>query len=656
MKNQSAFTNLRVLIGLFIMLCGVFFALLGFGAFPASPAGSAKAQQSRNAQDQGPNANSAISQAVPSELICEDDGICVQTYARFDNDLVRFLARQDNTVRLVDTTRKNRLINTMKTFAGSIGIPRQAIQQQEGGRWYGKTVVNNEIDAYYKQDAEPELRSSAVVKARKTTRYRTAVPPISDDELKQIADGTIAQWHVPILVPGEALLFADYIHSRVVDDDTTGPMVITERVGYYRSFPGRQVINSALTVEIDPSASLASGLSLRAFWPVRPPQATTLKTFDALKSDVLKALHKNGSRKWTLNVTACSPTYYQTPAALIPSLSCSGTFIDSAGVPRDDTAGISVDISLASSYSLDESDEMSVFTSTYPDDSQMRGMQRPDSCAERSHFAFHAYYITDGDFWYDGAKKFYDKFDTGSREANLGKAWHDSRFVVTPCDQYGADWSDLIYVGAHGNIRFFEAENTDPSLDAIYTADTATTNLTQLGTGDAEYLLHTGCLTASATYCYGRTATSRYTEQSSFHSLFHGLHIFSGHHGLVFVSSSEEEDLAKTLSEYLNDGETIMEACEDTADDVKTWLSNRQNGCSEMTDPDNSCSWQYTDCSRWSAYASSFYQDGKQYVTLNNRGSYSDDVDPGDPDYDIDCRYQPGSGTVPIYSPGHSLP
>src|SRR5213079_3014715 len=37
--SQSAFFNLRVLIGLFVVLAGVFLALLGFGAF------SAQAQQ-----------------------------------------------------------------------------------------------------------------------------------------------------------------------------------------------------------------------------------------------------------------------------------------------------------------------------------------------------------------------------------------------------------------------------------------------------------------------------------------------------------------------------------------------------------------------------------------------------------------------------------
>ena len=44
--SQSAFFNLRVLIGLFITLAGVFLALLGFGAF------SAQAQQKYSAQAQ----------------------------------------------------------------------------------------------------------------------------------------------------------------------------------------------------------------------------------------------------------------------------------------------------------------------------------------------------------------------------------------------------------------------------------------------------------------------------------------------------------------------------------------------------------------------------------------------------------------------------
>src|SRR5438034_11262633 len=42
--SQSAFFNLRVLIGLFIVLAGVFLALAGLGTFSASASNSAKAQ------------------------------------------------------------------------------------------------------------------------------------------------------------------------------------------------------------------------------------------------------------------------------------------------------------------------------------------------------------------------------------------------------------------------------------------------------------------------------------------------------------------------------------------------------------------------------------------------------------------------------------
>src|SRR5437667_3799883 len=44
-SSQSAFFNLRVLIGLFIVLAGVFLALAGFGTFSAITASSAQAQQ-----------------------------------------------------------------------------------------------------------------------------------------------------------------------------------------------------------------------------------------------------------------------------------------------------------------------------------------------------------------------------------------------------------------------------------------------------------------------------------------------------------------------------------------------------------------------------------------------------------------------------------
>ena len=46
--SQSAFFNLRVLIGLFIALAGVFLALLGFGTFSAH----AQQEQQLSAQEQ----------------------------------------------------------------------------------------------------------------------------------------------------------------------------------------------------------------------------------------------------------------------------------------------------------------------------------------------------------------------------------------------------------------------------------------------------------------------------------------------------------------------------------------------------------------------------------------------------------------------------
>src|SRR5438270_10716979 len=53
-SSQSAFFNVRVLIGLFMVLAGVFLALAGFGTYSAVTASSAQAQQktARSAQAQ----------------------------------------------------------------------------------------------------------------------------------------------------------------------------------------------------------------------------------------------------------------------------------------------------------------------------------------------------------------------------------------------------------------------------------------------------------------------------------------------------------------------------------------------------------------------------------------------------------------------------
>ena len=188
-------------------------------------------------------------------------------------------------------------------------------------------------------------------------------------------------------------------------------------------------------------------------------------------------------------MTSCQPTYFQAPAVLIPSVTCSGQFIDKVTGLRDDNGeSVSVDVSLASAYSLDESDEMSVYTSSYPDDSQKPGTHLPDACSETSGSGFHAFYTTDADRFYDGAKEFYDKFDTSSWDAYLGLAWHDSRFVNTPCDEYGADWS----VSPPCHITWLGQEFCRGKL-ILDTARSVTDDLTQLGTGDAQYLMLTAC-------------------------------------------------------------------------------------------------------------------------------------------------------------------
>src|SRR5438552_11624635 len=58
-RGEGGFFNLRLLTGLFLVLAGVFLALLGFGGF------SAQAQQKQN-----PNAKPSIDPLVPALFDC----------------------------------------------------------------------------------------------------------------------------------------------------------------------------------------------------------------------------------------------------------------------------------------------------------------------------------------------------------------------------------------------------------------------------------------------------------------------------------------------------------------------------------------------------------------------------------------------------------
>ena len=73
--SQSAFFNLRVLIGLFIVLAGVFLALLGFGTSPHTPSKSSRLSAQARIYDAAQQkyydaAKSSIDPLVPAMFDC----------------------------------------------------------------------------------------------------------------------------------------------------------------------------------------------------------------------------------------------------------------------------------------------------------------------------------------------------------------------------------------------------------------------------------------------------------------------------------------------------------------------------------------------------------------------------------------------------------
>jgi len=397
----------------------------------------------------------------------------------------------------------------------------------------------------------------------------------------------------------------------------------------------------------------------------------------------LEAAVQRLAPKNSFSISSCQATLYQTTQAVIPTLTCAGRENLSAAKAAKKFVPIhfSVTLSLASDYETAEeridldtaptsvgekgeaASKKGTTISKLDRESKRRGLRalakrtrgKPGrstaSSGDEGVGEFYSFYTADEDMFYRGAKKFYDRFDTWS-SAELRQVY--ASHLNGTSSTANADWADLVFMTSHGGMMFLSTES-----DNVYTYDALEVGFTAppLGTGDLEHLLYTGCEAGSVNYCANKTATTRFTHTAKQSSVFQGLHHFAGSHGIRISSKSEEKALAKRIANYLDDGLSIREAWIDGYNDGDDYLRNFDEGCSKVRDASN-CNTEDYQCSRWKRYPSVFYQDGKKNESMTNRSSYTTDISPSDPTYDIDLIYSyvEDEPTIPMTTLGKSLP
>lgn len=278
-------------------------------------------------------------------------------YAAFDQDIVNFAKRTDIKIYPVDASKKQQVMNKMKSFSKNFGIDVSGVQADSSGRIYKKveaTGTSGVIDRYfsYAPSADSGGIRSEVVAVRKTWGTSGGSKNIlSDQSVQTIADKARGQYSLPLTGTGEVVKVAAVRQIRQVQGDEGATTVLRQIVGYYRMLGERQVANSNFLVYVDNSDSSVAGMVLKSWWPLSTGQTTSIKSASLLKQDVTQEVT---DAVGTLNsqssatVDSCQATYYQTKQNVVPAVTCAFRVLEN-GATVDAGA---VTVSQGTQYSL----------------------------------------------------------------------------------------------------------------------------------------------------------------------------------------------------------------------------------------------------------------------------------------------------------------
>lgn len=573
----------------------------------------------------------------------------VVLYNGFEDDLEAILARDDNTQRAIDESKRIDAVERAKSFANMIGIQTTDLLPDERGRLFKKLSLPGSplVDKYfhYTPASAPLSLEDELVVVRETWSDEPGFSEaLSDDKLREIAEKWRSDFGVPLTEAADTPNFTASEQLRLVEGVDSSPKILRQTVGYFRRVGERQVTNSLFQVDIDPAKAIVVGSSLRNWWGLKGAESVSLKDLPTLKKDVILTFLQNGSETSKISVTRCWPSYYQLPSVLVPSVTCGGVLVDDDVILTSDPIVLSV--SLAAEVFLNDGD---VYVTTVTEEEDPDPL--PTDTGDFGGFRFGVYYTTDETRFYQGVDAFRDRMDNRWSDYD-GPRWAYHDYFTGTSNALYAENADLLYVVTHGAVRGFTGQ------DEKVWFNSPTDPVAQLGVGDVEYVTHAGCHLGGAIYCEGMSAVSRYTDTNSRDSVFTGLHIFSSNHGTGISNNTIHRNKADTYAQYLIDGLTLIEAWESAEVDTRDWYDNYETGCYEIYDAPTGCSMDGTGftCDRYGAYPASFYLKSKRNETIDTRGDYTSDPRKGDADYDIDLTYRYQSETVPISSDGYSLP
>lgn len=599
----------------------------------------------------------------------------VMFYASFDDDLKTILARSDNTVFAIDKTKKNTLLSTAKNFGASLGLA----MDQASPDAKGKTSLLLKDDQgklkkmflHLPGGDENGVRDEWITVKTLWSGEEGTESPLQQNEVQQIADAAISSWGLPVAGVNDKPVFSAATQVRKHGGKDEGPTrILRQTAGYTRKINDRQVINSFLTVDVGPISKNVVGFNLRSWWPLMKAEKANLKSAADIKSQLNSDILALVGAADNPTIELCQATYYQTRTHLLPSVSCTVLMTKANSHHKDMlvfTLPLQTDITprlltgeniqklkdTVADYANQEEDDVDDLISgtVVSADEDEIAADVPRDQGDVVGDSFLASYLSNdsqSSMYLQGVERFYKDF---------GDVWSDKHIDATVTDNwYGGtdklpriEKRDLVYHVSHAGLTYLV---TDDGLVHIFDDHM---DVAELGVGDTDYVVATGCLAGSANYCMNKTAVDRHTDTLDWESLFNGLHIFSSNHGLSVAGLFTHGDKAKLYSEYLEDGMTLVEAWDNAEIDVNAY--GHLMRCS-VVDADLSTSCFEVDftCSRYYMYPSSFFIDGKDEVTIYNRPSHSDDFRQGDSGYDIDLIYRYQDEQIPIYTEEHSLP
>lgn len=570
-------------------------------------------------------------------------------YPEIDSDLRAILARKDNILHTVNLPAKEERLEKIRELGRDWGLEIPVQSEQGQAEFLSLKNEAGQVEQFflYEPGVEGSSLEDEIIVLRKSFRLEEAATQGLDNAtLLEIANDLRANIAINTSA-GDNVIATAPLGTRRGGEEDKEQLTLRQSQGFFRKLGNRQVINATLLVDVNPTSAEVEGLSLKNWWPLSGGYRGELKKAEDLKNEILGRFWENAGGETQVAIKSCRATFVQMSDVAVPTVTCKGRNLkDSLELA---TGSFDVTVSLLTHIPLNDNAKAlaTLKIMDLPVDDIVIDIDVDEDRNEDDTFS--VFYTTDEERFFYGSGGFREYFGDEWTQVHHAYAYYN---YFMDYDYSYPDAVDMVYVVGHGAVRGFSGQ------DSKIWVNSPSDPVTQLGDGDLEYFTHAGCHVGGAIYCEGMRATTRYTDSSSRDSIFNGLHILNANHGTGLSSNTIHWNKAKMYATYLKNGLSIIESWFEGEYDSNVWYEDSDNDCYVITDPDTDCSMDGTafDCSRWSAYPSSFYVEEKFDESIDNRDSYKDDIASGDSGYDVDLIYSYQTEEIPISSDGYSLP